>query len=227
MMHYVLVAMIVVIGGGVILHHFFRKDAEVRRTIKQAPSTTIDRFPETGVARVSGLLEIVGEPMRAPMTNRPCAGYHLVVQRWRSSGNSGSWRTIIDEHVLQDFALVDEERRAIVMADGALIALEKDATKKSGTFNSPPVALVKMLNERGHDAKTTFGFNKRLRYREGVLEPGETVTVRGTAFRPASDDDAFSGYDLVIARPNAEPMYVSDHPSVIAKPDPYGAGPRV
>ena len=59
--------------------------------------------------------------------------------------------------------------------------LIKDKKTSSGTFNNPTPEFESLLRQYNIDPLNFLGFNKSLRYKEGVIEIGEQITVSGIA----------------------------------------------
>ena len=56
-----------------------------------------------------------------------------------------------------------------------------DKKASSGTFNDPTPEFESLLRRYHIESTSFFGFNKQLRYKEGIIEVGETITVAGIA----------------------------------------------
>jgi hypothetical protein len=180
-----------IVGGFVVIAviaSFFTGEAKTRRALRNAPRVTIAEFPEGTPARIVGRVE-EGEQLTAPLSGRPCVFYDAIVQQYRSSGRSGSWHTVIRESRGIPFALDDGTGRALVDPTAARLAVEKDSTTRSGTFDDATPTEEAFLARHGLRSQGMI-FNKRLRYREGALEIGETIAVCGIAVREPDPDAA-------------------------------------
>ena len=167
----------------------------LKRRLKKLPiSSSIAQTPEHTDVRVSGELAFLeGKPaLTAPITNRPCAAWRVIIEEQRSNGKSSSWHKVVDESESTDFALVDQSGRAIVDGTSLSLALDFDASNKQDMFNEGSPELRQFLETRG---VKTHGFllKKTLRAREGALEEGEVVTVGGIGTF-LNDPSAQSGY---------------------------------
>lgn len=195
---------------------FFSHDARVKRALRKAPLATTRTFPPNTVATVQGTVSLQGAPLVAPLSGRACTYYEAIVEEYRSSGKNGSWYPIIREQHGQDFLLDDGQGTARVIMAGASVALVKDAHFRSGMFQDATPALDEFLARHGRQSQGWL-FNKNLRYREGVLEPGEIVAVCGAGVHEPDPDprSATGGYReqpmrLVLAGRADAPLYVSD-----------------
>lgn len=215
---------VLVVCAGAVLVHFGAKylsaQATLRRRVKEAPLRTTADFPENTVGTVQGKLRYLGEaPLVAPLSGRPCAYYEVIVEQ---GGFNKEWKEIIRESDGDDFLLEDEHGLARVHMEDCEVLVSEDASFRSGTFQDATPELEAFLAEHGHTTSTDLGFNKTLRYREGVLEAGETVAVCGMGTREVDPDPrtARGGYRenasrLVLSASDEMPLYVSDSLSVL------------
>lgn len=203
----VLIGMIVVSIGLIVLAvigHYF-------------PPPSIDyttaTFPENTRGRVHGTLRQLEEaPLVAPLSGRPCAYYEAVVEENTTKG----WRTRVRESQGQDFLVEDDAGTARVIMRDARVNLVDDAHFVSGILAEPTPTLEAFLHRNG-ERSTGWFFNKNLRYREGVLEAGELVSVLGHGSREPDPDPraAMGGYResamrlVLSARPDT-PLQISD-----------------
>ncbi len=188
----------------------FNRDARIKRSIKRVPRVEIKDFSDGTIGRVVGQVRLIDETS-APMSGRPCAQYHLVIEQRRSSGRSSHWVTLVDEQRMVDFVVEDGSGRAVVDTTGAKVAVVKDAKARSGTFNSATPELEALLARHGHDSTGFLGLNKTIRYQEGVIEEGEMVAVCGLG---RIERQAGSHRGQLLIGPTAEgTVLVSDHPS--------------
>jgi len=161
---------------------------KIRRALRSAARVSAAEFPDGGEGKLVGRLEILGEPLIAPLSQRPCAYYELTVEQQRSSGKSSHWYTLFREVNGQPFGLDDSsDCRVIVDPRGARVSLVVDAHTKSGTFDDATPVEEELLRRHGHESRGWI-FNKTLRYREGVLEGGELVAVLGRGIREPDPD---------------------------------------
>lgn len=195
---------------------WFGADQQARRLMKGIPVRAIRDVIEGEVARVVGAVA-VDAPVRAPLSGRACAYWRIVVEERRRRGKNSRWVKVIDEHGGVDFVIRDETGKALVKTDHVHAVLENDGGGSSGFFNDPSPELDEFLASRGHTSKG-FLFNKSMRYREGVVEHGETVAAVGAARwepDPELDVQGQAGYRerakrLVLDRRAEGPLLLSD-----------------
>ncbi|MEM9490253.1 MAG: hypothetical protein AAGC55_13990, partial [Myxococcota bacterium] len=157
----VLVLMIIVIVVVLALSYYAR-DARIKRMINRAPETTTADFDERQMGKLFGTLREVADPLQAPLTGRPCAYYEVIVEQYRSSGKSGSWRTIITEREGRDFVFEDSAGTALIKMGLAEVAVVQDRHFRSGTFNDATPELETFLARHGKSSEG-WVFNKKLR----------------------------------------------------------------
>lgn len=193
---------------------FFNKKAIVKRNMKKTVRKPIYSYKNQEVAKVIGKVEFIGEPLIAPLSGRKCAYYHVLVQKKNSNGKSSSWVKLIEEEVPGKFLIRDGSTCAIV--DTSLIStyLVPDRNYSSGFMNDAESNLEKYLAMHGQSSKGIFGFNKTIRYKEGILEEGELVGLTGMCEWRDVSGSLSSGKVLVISSNDKTPVYLSDDPKV-------------
>ncbi len=217
------VIILAVAGLIAFLFWWFSADQKARRAMRSTPRRTIREVIEGERARIVGRAH-VATPVRAPLSGRQCGYWRVVVQEYRSRGRSGSWVTVVDEHEGVDFVVHDDSGKALVKTAHVHAVLEKDAKYGSGMFNSPTPELEAFLDSRGISSKGLL-FNKRMRFREGVVEHGELVAVVGVGRwerDPEETARAGDGYRtaempqrlVVDAMEDGSPLLLSDEASM-------------
>lgn len=176
------ILLIVVVAGGAALKWWFSADQEATRRLKTLTSVLIADATEGALVKVTGRLTLAGDTsLEAPLSGRRCAAYRAEVEERRSSGKSSHWVNIIRDDDVMDFAIEDDTGRALIKAIGAKLVIERDDHQTSGTFNDASERAEAFLMLHGKSSESFLGLNKGMRYQEGVLEPGEEVTVLGKA----------------------------------------------
>lgn len=223
----VLIILCIVVAAGITIYAiFFNRRGIVKRKMKKTPLVKISSFIENDVARITGKIEIFGEPMLSPLSGRPCGYYHIQIEQKVQSGKSSNWRTVIDEEVAGNFIIRDGRYGAVISGKKLKTYLIQDKTFNSGTFNDADEQLNNYLAKKGHSSTGIFGLNKTMRYKEGILEAGEIVAVVGTG-KWQQIDRGHPLYGLVSdsrileisAIPEKGLVYLSDDPKLVALPD--------
>ena len=202
----------------VILIIIFNDDARIIRKLKNARLKTISSFNEGDEAKIIGTIKKTDTPLISPLSKRECIGYHVLVEQKRQNDDTSSWETIIDKKVIEDFIISDNEMDAIVRTNKLKSVIVKDNKQKSGFLNDASPQLEQFLNMHGIKSENIFGFNKTMRYKEGILEPGELISVFGKGTWKMSRDlnlRTSSEKLLEISHLQDGFVYLSDHPSTI------------
>ncbi len=168
------------LGGAMLWKHVFCERARNQRKLRKAPRLPIAEVKEGQLAKVVGTLRLAEEPpLEAPLSGRPCAYFEVKVEERRSSGKSSHWVTVIKEYESQQRIFVeDDSGKALVSMMAPKMVLTMDAHYESGFLNDASPRLEEFLARHGHSSEG-WVFNKSIRYKEGVLEPGELVAVLG------------------------------------------------
>lgn len=168
-------------GGGVAFFWGFSVWRQLR-LIEDTPTAKVRSMP-MGRVEVFGRAEEKGE-LFAPISQRPCVYYRYKVEEERSNGKSRSWHTIESGNsAAWGFYLCDETGRVLVLPDGAKVELERDLFGHEGGV----VALFSENNPSFNlDRWRTRGFlggllNRKMRFSEWRIEPGDPVYVLGIA----------------------------------------------
>lgn len=173
---------IVALFGGYVLYTG-RADMARRRRILDTPTSAIARAPESGWVEITG--RIVAGPgglVRSPFRDLDAVWCRVLVEEYRSNGKSGSWHAISDETDSRPFFIDDSSPLpALVRSSGARVVLDADQVVESGTFNDAPPELEEYLVERNQKSTGLLGFNRKLRVREEVLQPGDPIYALGMA----------------------------------------------
>lgn len=210
----VLVAFVVI----AILAWYFDEERRAKRALRSIPAMPIAEAPEGGVVKVCGTLRYAGEPIVAPLSGRSCAAFLVEVEEHQRSGKQSRWRTIITERNAVDFLVEGADGHALVRASGAQLVLVRDARFTSGVFNDATPELERYLARHGHHSTGLFGFNKAIRYKEGVLEEGEEVAVLGLA-RWEHDPDVAAAGGGYRERPRRLVLDLSDQGQLLVSDD--------
>lgn len=215
---------IIPIGVGIVIvtvivaSLYFSKKAVVRRKLKKAIDKKISDFISGDIAKVVGKVEFAGEPLIAPLSGRRCAHYYVLVEEKVSSGKESHWKTIIEEEVAGKFVIHDGRYCAHINNQNVKSYLVEDRRYSSGHGNDATPELERYLNAHGYKSEGVFGWNKSIRYKEGVLEEGELIAAVGRGeWKTADQVQLPDTYDRVleISATDKEPIYLSDDPETV------------
>jgi hypothetical protein len=207
------------------LSWYFSDAAKLRRAMRDAPIRRVGDVLEGEVARVVGEVEPL-ELVEAPLSGRACVYWQVLVQEYRNSGKSGRWVTVIDEDAGEDFLVRDVTGKALVKVAVTSSLLDKDYERSSGFMNDATPELEAFLAARGERSQG-WVLNKRMRYREGVVEPGERVCVVGVGRwerDPNEHAQPGQGYRdaqlpqrLILESPQVGSLLLSDEPAMVGE----------
>ncbi|NOU19729.1 MAG: hypothetical protein HOO91_19400 [Bacteroidales bacterium] len=212
------VGVFIVILAFVLLGLYFNKKAVIKRKLKKAVGKKISDIVSGEIAKVVGKVEFVGEPLIAPLSGSHCAYYYVLVEQQKSTGKSTHWDTIIEEEVGGKFVIRDGRHCAHIDSRNVKSVLVEDRQYSSGYGNDATLELEKYLNGHGQKSEGVFGWNKNIRYKEGVLEEGELIAAMGRGeWKNAEQVQLPDTYDRVleISSTDQEPVYLSDDPVTV------------
>ena len=145
----------------------------------------------------------------APLSQRPCAYYKLVVERVHPP--PAPWERIAFQARGQSFVIEDDSGRALVDPDLALVEVDYDRQVEIDNRARLPQSVAELLRRLD-----VVGENVVVR--EGVLAIGETVAVHGRMVREADDDAARAAVDpkdgpprrLRVRAPGLDRVFISE-----------------
>lgn len=176
---------IIVIGAIIFLAFYFSRKQVIIRTLSKIQSKPASGLRTNELSKVSGKALHVKEPLLAPYSQRKCVFYQIKIEQKVNSGKSSHWKTLVEEEKSQEFFVETNSDFVIIkptdIPRNYITYLVKDKKQSSGTFNDPTPKFDALLRRYNIESQTFFGFNKQLRYREGIIELGEQITVAGIA----------------------------------------------
>lgn len=171
---------IMVLVGGIVLTFsiYFSNKNRILRELDKTKAKSIFSVKENEYVKIAGKSRHVGEPLIAPISGKKCIYYQTLVE---TKGKHS--RTLIEETKTSDFFIESSSQLAIVKTDQPTsfrrIFLDKDTIKSSGTLNDASHRLEAYLRRHNEESTNLLGFNKSIRYKEGIIELGEEVVVKG------------------------------------------------
>lgn len=202
----------------VVLATVFAERARLLRWMRRQPRRAIADAVDGAVVRLVGQVTVSGTPLQAPLTGRPCAAWRIVIEEYRSNGKTGSWHQVGEAHDGVEFVIDDGTGRAWIEPRAARVEMVFDQTTRSGTLDDPTAIEEGLLLRLGISGRGWL-FNKSLRYREGALEPGETIAVVGQVHREPDPAGGGGGYRTAPMRTRMggageRGLVITDEPSV-------------
>lgn len=214
----IIVAIIVLIGLIVFFGYFFSKKTIILRKLKKSASQKMAHVIDGEFAKITGKVEYTGSPLTAPLSGRTCAYYHVKVEQRVSTGKSSHWKTIIEEEVAGSFGIREGDYCARIDGNKVKSYIVDDRKYSSGFLNDASGVLQQYLKNHGQESENFLGMNKTIRYREGVLEEGELISVMGKCRWEKAESGQWSdsyGKVLVISPTEKDAVYLSDDPETV------------
>lgn len=220
----IILIFIVVIGIIVFLAYYFSGKQVIIRTLSKLPLKAASSLRTNELSKVSGKALHVKDPLLAPYSQRKCVFYQIRIQQKVSTGKNSHWKTIVEDEKSQEF-FIDAKGDFVIVKPtdqprNYISYLVKDRKQSSGTFNDPTPKFEALLNRYNIKSETYFGFNKSLRYREGIIEIGEHITVAGiTKWRSLSEPLPEYPYSKIAELTHDEKtkLIITDLPEVLPK----------
>jgi hypothetical protein len=153
--------------------------------MRATPRSTIADAPEGKVVRLVGKVTLLdGRCVEAALTGRRCAFFEAHLETMSDDATFDLWKVGARETGGVPFAIDDGTARAVVDPDLAQVTLHKDVVGKGGELVTPNQREEAFLKR--HAGPHDGWMLKRLhRWREGILEEGETIAVVGVVLREA------------------------------------------
>lgn len=176
---------IIVVGAIIFLSFYFSQKQVILRKLSKIPFKPATGLKTSELTKVSGKALHVKEPLLAPLSRKKCVFYTIKIEKRVSTGKSSHWKTIIDEEKTQEFFIDNRGDYVIIRPTQSpknyLSYLVTDKKTSAGAFNDPSPEFEALLKKYNIEPQNLLGFNKSLRYKEGIIEIGEQITVSGIA----------------------------------------------
>ncbi len=216
------VLIILVIAIVAFCFYYFSGKQVILRKLSKTRHKSISSLKTNEFVKVHGKALHVQDPLIAPLTKRKCIFYTIEIEKRVSTGKSSHWKTIVDDQKIQDFFIEQNGSYAIVKpskkSKNFISHLVIDTKISSGTFNDPTPEFEALLKQYNIDSQTYFGFNKSLRYKEGIIEIGEKITVAGIAkWKTLSEPIPEYAYSKIVelVSEGKEKLIITDDPKVL------------
>lgn len=224
----------VLLGAGALLLGF--RELRVRQGVRNTPTSTV-RSLAIGPAEVKGRARPAGEPVRAPLSGTEAALVEVTVEAYHDTGDDGYWETLGRYRHPDAFLVDDGTGEVLVDPLGADIRSEPEETVGRSSGDPPPRELADLASEAlpedddpdgpvaalpgpaqglaqdvddegGPEEHLASPGNRRRRYVERVLEPGEQAYVLGYAERLEEAAAVENARNLVVAEPPRDGVFV-------------------
>jgi hypothetical protein len=207
-----------IVGIIAFVSYYFSKNVVIRRKIRKTAIKKISDFTGGEIAKITGKVELAGEPLTAPLSGRKCAYYYVLVEQRVSTGKSSHWKTLIEEEVSGKFVIRDGYSCAYINSQSVKSYLVLDMKYSSGFLNDATAELEKYLGKHNKESENFIGTNKTIRYKEGILEEGEKIVVVGKGeWKSSYHFNLPDRYDRVLAfsSTDEDDVYLSDDPDLV------------
>jgi hypothetical protein len=167
------------IGGGIKIFFSGFSLLRQRRLIENIPTSTV-----RGMAM--GLVEVCGKArasalLKSPLTMTDCVYYRYSVEEYKQQGKHARWVKIDSGNSgTHPFSLDDGTGSVLVHPEFAQFEMEVDYKFENGWRNPLPERLTEFMDSRNLSYKAFLG-QRRLRFNEWYIMPGQEVYVLGTA----------------------------------------------
>jgi len=169
----------------IIISFYFNDKQIIKRALSKLPFKNVTNIRTNEYTKLYGKALHVKEPLIAPYSERKCIFYQIKIEQKVSSGKSTRWKTLVEEERFHEFFLQNNGDLVIVKPSkhpkNYKCFLVKDKKQRSGTFNDASPRFEGVLNRYNINSINWLGFNKTLRYEEGIIEIGEHIVVAGIA----------------------------------------------
>jgi len=180
---FVIVSLVLLVGLAIFLFYYYSSKQVVLRTLKRLPRQRLGSLRTNTYSKIQGKALHVDGPLIAPLSGRECVFYQILIEQRVQRGKHAHWKTLVDDEDIQDFFIEQNGERCMVLPEtnprNFIAYLETDRTVKSGTFNNPTPEFMNVLKMYNINSEGFLGFNKRLRYKEAIIEVGERIVVAG------------------------------------------------
>jgi hypothetical protein len=186
-MEITLIILLSIVPVAYALHGWSGGPGKIRRALTKARRASIADAPEGEAVRLDGRV-VGGETLIAPLTGRRCVFYVAIVEEGPIKLGD-DWAEVARETSGVQFMVDDGTDRLIIDPAQAQIDVVLDSITYSGPLDDPTTVEAALLERHGQKPSGWL-FNRNLRYREGVFEIGEPISVMCCPIREADPDAA-------------------------------------
>ena len=172
-----------------------------------------------GLVRVTGQVRCHGELLRAPVSGRPCAAFHVLVEERRSfRTQDNGWTVLLDLQDARPFSVVDDSGQATVDTSGpmelALKGIRGPMRRPDPAKRAQLEGVKRLLESRGFSTRTLLGLPRTLLYEETIVAEGQKISVDGLGIHEVASDGERGGprepEHVVLRGTKEEPLLISD-----------------
>ncbi len=196
---------------GIILFMAGLKWFGYKRLIENIPTSKI-RSLAMGLVEIFGkVVPVENNLQRSPFSNTECVYYKYSIERRVKRNDKYHWKVVNSGKTSLPFKLSDNTGSVLIDPVGADIDI-KSTTFSSGAGNEPSAIIQNFLNSKNLNFEGFLGINYRMRYRESIIVPGESLYIIGSAtdnpFK-AEGTARHSAEDIMIRRGKGKLYHIS------------------
>lgn len=168
-----------VIGVGSFIGSF--KRMREKRLIENTPTSKV-RSIAMGLVELKG--KAVASPsykLKSPFSGKPCVYYRYTIEEFKKRRKNSEWVTIRNFSPKTFFFLQDETGSVLVNPENARIDIPYDFEFNSSMGQDPPKKVIDFLKSEKVRYEGLFGINRRMRFREYLIEEKNDLFIFGTA----------------------------------------------
>jgi len=143
-----------------------------RRALERTKPTAIASLQQGDLTRITGVIAPRAPTLMSAVGKESCIGYSTAVE---SATGGGEWRPVLNAAACASFFVTDESGTAVV--DGNIVI----APHPDSGWGTAPASLLPRTDDGRSLASRAPTLQKRTRYREILLKPGDRVSVAGRA----------------------------------------------
>lgn len=176
------------LAGVMLAYHGASNLRPAYRVLAEDPVSVRDLVYQDGPVEVRGTARPYdGQRVHAPFSGRACLACEYETEEWRSSGKSGSWKTLDEGRMAAPFIIEDDTGAVRVDGPAATLHVEADQLHVSGG-ESPPERIARYI-EQTDDVEqqddsidlvvTELNTGNDQRFTERRVRPGDSLHVYG------------------------------------------------
>lgn len=214
---------VIVIGliiGFPIYFLYLAKPARIINKLHSIKVKKIAEVKEGETVRIKGRIMYLGKTIYAPASGRKCVYCHIIIEKEGYSKNGGKrWYEIIDDEIAGEVVIYDGKNYAFIETSLVNSYIVQDKEYSSSTLKSAKGKIEEFLKKHGHSMTDFFGFENSYKYKEGVLEEGETIAVIGKATWKTDLEVDFKipAKRILVLNAQEGPVHISDDPFAVSR----------
>ncbi len=173
-------------------------------------------FKDDQKARIVGNIVLCGKALEAPFSGRKCAYYYVRVKETGDLFDES--KIFIEDEDYGEFVIQDGNYCAIIDTGFIKSYIVEDRKYLFNGFSKSSERLEKFLRKHGEYSSGFLGLDKHLSIYEGILAPGERVSVSGKGrWKQTERTDIPAPYGKILAMiaDGNKPVYLSDDPDTV------------